>query len=186
MSAPGDVQVRVRSFGEVVPPEVREALLRRAAEHAIGIIKRRTAKGIGVDGETFPAYSKGYAKAKAGSGRNTRPDLTLSGEMLNGMTLLDANAERALIGFTGSGAPYQFKRMRTAKGKRTSRKLPRGGRATHNLSRSSAGKPVANAIKAKVNNDGLGKAPRRHFFGLSVEERRQVISEAARTLKLKR
>ncbi len=190
--AEGDVQVRIRSLGERLTPDVREALLRRAAAHAVGIIKRRTAKGVDVDGAAFVAYSKDYAKLKGQSGRNTKPDLMLSGEMLNGMTVLDVTPERALIGFTGAATAYRFQRMRTKKGTATGRWVEKkvGGmtrrrRITQKLTRNAGGKPVANALKAKVNNDGLGKTPRRRFFALSPEERREVIAEAARTLKLK-
>jgi hypothetical protein len=184
--AKNDVQVRVRDFGQVLPPEVRVAILKRAAAHAIGIIKRRTEQGVDVDGAAFKAYSPAYAKLRAGSGRNVDPvDLTLAGDMLASMTVLDVTPERALIGFQGSSTAYQFQRLRTKKGTPTSKKT-RTGRATHALARKPSRKPVANAVKAAAIDRGLGKNPVRHFFGLSADERREVLEEAARAVQIRK
>src|SRR5690242_13054381 len=124
MAAPADVQVRLRDFGDVLPPAVRIALLQRAAAHAVGIIRRRTAKGIDVDGQQFVSYSTKYAEKRAQSGRKSNPvDLTLGGDMLAGMTVLEVTPERALIGFQGSSTPYAFVRIRTAKGKASTKRV---------------------------------------------------------------
>jgi phage gpG-like protein len=195
MAGRTDVQVRVRDLGQIIPPQVREAILRHAATHAIGIILKRTAAGIDAEGRPFKAYAKGYAKLRAASGRRSSPvDLTLGGDMLASMTVLDVSAERALIGFQGSSTAYQFQRMRTKRGTKTSRWVERsiaGGmtrrrKLTHTLARKGQRPPVANAVKAAAHNKGNAFLPRRHFFALSDAERREVLAEAARTLRIRR
>lgn len=191
--AKGDVQVNLKRLDEVIPPEVRQALLQRAAAHAIGIIRRRTLAGVDVDGRQFVPYSKGYARLKVASGRNRSVNLTLGGGMLAGLVVLSVTPEQALVGFQGSTTPYQFSLLRTKKGTATGRwaektvaGVTRRRRITQVLSRQTTGAPISNALKAAANDRGEGgHNPRRHFFGLSVEERRQVIEEAARTLRIR-
>jgi phage gpG-like protein len=210
VAARPDVQVRLRDWGDVLPPAVRIALLQRAATHAIGIIRRRTAQGLDVEGNAFKSYSTKYAEKRAQSGRNTNPvDLTLGGDMLAAMVVLEVTPERALIGFQGSSTPYAFVRFRTAKGKVSTRRVKNangtsvqikytlkrysGHHSTAELAQATlTGRklakhaPVANAVKAKAHNDGSGRLPRRHFFGLSETERREVLDEAARTLRIRK
>jgi hypothetical protein len=193
--APSDVQVHLRNLATILPPDVRIAILRRAATHAIGIIVRRTRQGIDAEGRAFAPYSTKYGKLRAKSGRKANPvDLTLGGDMLAAMTILDVSPTQALIGFTGSSTAYAFQRMRTKKGTKTSRWVERtiaGGitrrrQLTHTLARKGSRSPVANAAKAKGHNDGSAFLPRRHFFALSLDEQREVIAEAARTLRIRK
>jgi hypothetical protein len=180
-----DITVRLPSIDQILPPALRIEILRRAATHAVAIMKRRTAQGVDVDGAAFTAYSPKYSKLKAASGRNASPpDLTLGSDMLNSLTVLSVTPDLALVGFQGSSTAYQFQRYRTAKGTATSKKT-RTGRATHVLSRKGSRSPVANAVKAAANDRGLGKNPRRHFFGLSPDEKREVFAEAARTARIR-
>lgn len=61
-----------------------EAALYQALVDEEAEIQIRTRSGQGPDGESFPPYSKGYAKFREKRGRNTSPvDLTFSGHMLN-------------------------------------------------------------------------------------------------------
>lgn len=56
--------------------------LERGLLEARGQIVRRTQSGKDYEGNPFIDYSDAYAKRKAKSGRNTRPDLTYTGKML--------------------------------------------------------------------------------------------------------
>lgn len=194
MAQSGGVEVRA-SLQTIIPDRIREALLRRAAAHAVGIIRKRTLAGVDVAGVPFRPYSAEYKRLKTGSGRSGDVNLTLAGGMLAGMVILSVTPQQALIGFQGAPAGYRFKRLRKphktyaggemVTGAVTSRKLKDGRRQTHTLSRSTAAPPVANALKAAANDRGLGRNPRRHFFGLSEQERREVIAEAAKALRLR-
>jgi hypothetical protein len=177
----------MRPLSQVLPDSFRVALLRRVAAHAVSIIRERTARGVDVNGSAFAPYSEEYARLKAGSGRSaSSPNLTLGGGMLANLVVLSVTPEQALLGFQGSTTAYQFRRIRTKnKGTPTSRKLGNGQRATHTLGRSTSGTPVSNALKAAAHDRGTEHVPRRHFFGLSTEERRKLIEEAARTLRLR-
>ena len=64
--------------------------LSRALESALSDevleIQERTRSGKTVDGKAFERYSKGYEKYKTQRGRNQRPDLTFTGNMLASIT----------------------------------------------------------------------------------------------------
>lgn len=167
-----EVQVRLRTLDGYLTPAAREAILRRAAELAIGRIKRRTGKGVDVDGKAFKPYSTGYAKQKSASGRNASPPtLLLSGAMLASMDILQADPTRVVIGFKGSSAAVKFaKRSRPTKDRKTGAKVTRSVAETN--------RTISNALKARWNDKGEGHAPRRHFFGLSREDRIFLVKDA--------
>lgn len=182
-----DVQVRIGTLDQYLTPQAREEILRRLAMLAIGRIKRRTGQGKDVEGKAFAPYSKGYAKQRTQAGRNaTPPTLLLSGAMLGSMKILRSTSQEAVIGFEGSAAATKFtKRARPSKNRKT------GARVTHSVGAGS--KRVANALKARWNDQGEGKNPRRHFFGLSPEDRRALtrdgikqVIEAVRTASFQR
>lgn len=179
MATVAPVEVRIRSLRERLTDEQRIALLRRAAANAIGIIKRRTVKGVDVNGAAFAPYSKEYERLKSGTGRGTDVNLTLTGNMLGSMVILDITPERALIGFEGSGTSAVIRRFRTKRGTTTQIKMRTGDYASHNLKRQPKAPRVANSLKA------LGNDRRRHFFGVSDEERAAIIADLQQTLKLK-
>lgn len=166
-----DVQVRIGTLDQYLTPRAGQAILERLAMLAIGRIKRRTGQGKDVEGKTFVAYSKGYAKQRQQSGRNVSPPtLLLSGAMLGGMDILSADGQRAVIGFKGTAAAAKFtKRTRSVKHGKT------GASVTHAVSQGTV--RVANALKAAWNDRGEGDNPRRHFFGLSREDRRFLARE---------
>jgi hypothetical protein len=56
-------------------------------------IIRRTINGIGADGQTFQAYSPGYAKAKRKALGTDAVNLQVSGGMLNDITIVDVKVE---------------------------------------------------------------------------------------------
>lgn len=155
------VQLRMPPLDRIFPPGVRAALLRQVALLLIGRIKRRTQAGLDVNGQPFKAYSSAYAEQRGRAGRGTRPDLWLSGAMLNAMQLVESNEKRAVIGFVGSAAQTRFQRR--ARPART-----KSGKVTHTFGHGTA--QVSNAAKAFWNDRGDGP-PQRHFFGLSAEDK---------------
>lgn len=71
------------------------------AEEILNFIVERTKKGKGSDGEPFPGYSKSYKDSlefKIG-GKSNKVDLTLSGEMLDTLEVLQAKKGKIVIGF---------------------------------------------------------------------------------------
>ena len=52
----------------------------------ISIINDRVEKGVDLKGKAFDKYSTSYAKKKKKSGRNIKPNLQFTGEMLNSIT----------------------------------------------------------------------------------------------------
>ena len=56
--------------------------LERGLLEARGQIIKRTQSGKDFEGQDFEPYSDAYAKRKAKTGRNIRPDLTYTGKML--------------------------------------------------------------------------------------------------------
>jgi hypothetical protein len=73
-------------------------------EELINFIVERTRKGKGSDGAKFPAYSEVYKKSDAfiAAGKSNTVDLTLSGEMLDSLKVLEASQGRVVIGFDKS------------------------------------------------------------------------------------
>lgn len=61
---------------------------RTIGREARELIIRRTLAGRDQRDQPFQAYSKGYAKQKKAIGASGRPNLQLSGDMLNAITVL--------------------------------------------------------------------------------------------------
>lgn len=76
-----------RSVMEMVGREIREQ------------IYRRTLAGKDAEGRSFDAYSDGYAKAKSEAMGTTRVDLSVSGEMLGAMQVVEVTDRKVVIGF---------------------------------------------------------------------------------------
>lgn len=190
--ARGEVTVRLRRPEEYFPAAQRKALLEQLAALAIGRIKRRTGQGLDVNGSKFTAYSAGYATQRKAAGRNADPPtLLLTGAMLGSMQVLTNDGERAVIGFAGSSAKVSFaKRKRVLRGKAYARREKVGGVwvtrkkgdviATHTFRETN--QQIPNAMKALWNDRGGGKVPRRHFFGLSKDDKRELVRTALRRL----
>ena len=89
-----------RNFGPLTNIQLSTPeLMREIGLQAIEIIRRRTRAGMGVEGP-FPRYSPGYAawKAQAVGGGGT-VNLTLSGRMLNDLTITRVTATEVELGF---------------------------------------------------------------------------------------
>lgn len=170
----GDVTVRLPTLDRIIPPAQRKALLEQLAALQIGRIKRRTRQGVDVNGRPFRIYSAQYADNRRRAGWNTKPDLWLTGHMINSMQILQSSKDRALIGFTGSSARTKFvPRTKTRKHRKTGERLT--------LTVEETPHQVANALKAYWNHHG-GRVPSRPFFGFSSADRLFLSKHALRTL----
>jgi hypothetical protein len=78
--------------------DIREAI----AAEIISVIRKRTIKNKDKDGEKFPSYSKDYTKSvdfRAAGKSKGDINLTLSGDMLASMELLENKKSKISIGF---------------------------------------------------------------------------------------
>lgn len=171
------VKVNLPNLDTLIPPNVREKILRALAIDLKGRIERRTGKGIDVDGKSFAPYSKRYAAQRLRAGRGTpHPTLRLGGGMLSSMKILKLNSEEAVLGFEGSSAALKFgKRKRAVKDSKTGSKVKSSAQETT--------RRVPNSLKAQWNDKGEGRVPARHFFGASEEDRRALTALATRILR---
>lgn len=167
--------VNLPTIDQIVPPDARAAVLQRLALLQIGRIKRRTSAGLDVNGAAFRAYSPRYREQRRRAGWGTKPDLWLKGGMLGSLGLLEVTPARVLIGFQGSAAGSTFRaRARAKRHRKTGERLA--------LTVVETSKRVPNALKAAWNDRGEGTVPRRHFFGVSAEDRAFLMREALREL----
>lgn len=87
--------VRLREIDIVTAADMRDVV----GEAIIERIRERTMRGQDADGGAFADYSDGYANAKRKAVGTSRVNLTVSGEMLNAMTVIDATPTRVTVGF---------------------------------------------------------------------------------------
>ena len=86
--------VRLRDIEMVTAADMRDV-----GELVIQRIRERTMRGQDTDGGAFADYSDGYATAKRRAVGTSRVNLTVSGEMLNAMTVIDATPTKVTVGF---------------------------------------------------------------------------------------
>jgi hypothetical protein len=93
--------VRVnRNFRSLVNLElVTSADMREIGLLARERIIRRTRQGIGPDGTPFAPLSPGYAAIKLRELGTSAPDLTVSGRMLNDITITDVTDSSVTLGW---------------------------------------------------------------------------------------
>jgi len=85
-----------------IPSGYSQDILDAIGSEIISVIRKRTAKNLDVDGEKFPAYSKEYAKSvdfKAAGKSKGDINLTLSGDMLANIEMLQAKRNTVRIGY---------------------------------------------------------------------------------------
>lgn len=99
------VKITVNTVGKLAAlPLSDESLMTEVGQLAIRRIHSRTSAGKDVDGAPFQPLSGGYAKARTKQGLGTTSNLTLSGAMLNAMTIAEVGPRKVSIGFaTGGG-----------------------------------------------------------------------------------
>lgn len=86
---------------EIILPGLDDDETEMVAEEILNYIVERSKRGEGKDGKKFPGYSKSYMNSfefKA-TGKTSKVNLTLSGEMLDSLEILEANAGKVVIGF---------------------------------------------------------------------------------------
>ena len=86
--------VRLRDIEMVTAADMRDV-----GELVVQRIRERTMRGQDADGGAFADYSDGYATAKRMAVGTSRVNLTVSGEMLNAMTVIDATPTKVTVGF---------------------------------------------------------------------------------------
>jgi hypothetical protein len=79
---------------------IGRAEMREAGLLALEMNRRRTAAGKDADGQPFEPYSEGYRERKAREVGGALPNLTLSGAMLNALTIVDVTDDSVTIGFS--------------------------------------------------------------------------------------
>lgn len=99
--ASGAVRI-TRNFSLRDPQLVTRDDLRAAGEHALLLIRERTAKGLDAKGQRFTPYSPEYAEAKGayafGAVASARTvTLELTGAMLANMAVVDVDETKGLI-----------------------------------------------------------------------------------------
>lgn len=93
-----------RGFGDlrnILP--AGPTLMQEIGDFVVRRIRSRTEQAVSVDGTAFAPLSKGYAKAKQKALGHTRPDLTVSGRMLNDMGVVAVTETAAEISFRSQG-----------------------------------------------------------------------------------
>lgn len=85
----------------LLPTEYDADDAQTVAEEILNFIVERSKKGYGSDGDKFPGYSAAYKKSDAFklAGKSSKVDLTLSGEMLDSLEVLQAKRGKIVIGF---------------------------------------------------------------------------------------
>jgi hypothetical protein len=90
------------------------AFWRKLGIELVKSIRARTAKGRGVHGR-FPAYSKGYRRAKAKGGMNRQssqqvspPNLTLTGDLMADLQAVSVTDYMTRIGWPAEGAKVEW------------------------------------------------------------------------------
>jgi hypothetical protein len=90
-----------RNFPSLVALELVTASdIREIGLLAREIIITRTRQGIGPDGQAFAPLSPGYAAIKMRELGTSSPDLTVSGRMLNDITITDVTDTSVTLGWT--------------------------------------------------------------------------------------
>lgn len=80
-----------------------QVLMAEVGQMGIRSIHSRTSAGTDVNGKAFQPLSEGYAKARTKQGLGSTSNLTLSGAMLNAMTLAEVGTRMVTIGFMSGG-----------------------------------------------------------------------------------
>src|SRR5689334_18399124 len=96
-----------QKFSIEIPRNLDESDRAQLADDIIEFIVARTEKGRDVDGDSFPPYSEAYIKSlafKIGGKSARKVNLTLSGDMLAAIEVLESKRGKLTIGFR-NGSP---------------------------------------------------------------------------------
>lgn len=132
----------------------------KTVQHVIDIVRKRTKRGIDVDGNAFAPYSNVYKKRLERARRSTKVNLMLSGNMMKSMHEVSRQVSKTevtvVIGPDNAFSPT-ISLSRRGRGKR------------------SRVRKVSNAELGNIHDIGAGNVPERHWLGLSDNERMQLI-----------
>lgn len=86
----------------LLPSDYSDGDAQTVAEEILNFIVERSKAGKGSDGEKFPGYSKSYKESLDFkiAGKSSKVNLTLSGEMLDSLEVLQARKGKIVIGFS--------------------------------------------------------------------------------------
>lgn len=129
------------------------------------LIRTRTEQQVDVNGAPFRPLSPAYAKAKADAGLPAIPNLTVSGRMLNDMTVTEVTDRTVSIGFLSAGGVAP----RTGRGKKAK------GTANTFIQKS---RSIGAADKAYFHTEaGAGRTQvKREFFALSDADEDKLVT----------
>lgn len=130
--------------------------------HVVGTIKQRTQQGKDLTGAGFEQYSDGYKDALRRGGELTNVDLRITGSMMSSLKVVGRGARLGVryvtVGFDATYGPkYHLA----------------GGQIKRTGQRN-----ITNGALARVHHLGLGRVPKRRFFGLSKMERQAASRHA--------
>lgn len=130
---------------------------------AVGRIKLRTQQGLDMKGKPFAQYSQGYQDALKRGGEQASPiDLRVSGTMLGDLKVTGRGKR---MGYNYVTIGFSNKKMRKYRLKDNQIKFIGEGKIT-------------TGALARVHHLGLGKMPKRAFFGLTKGEKQRASQHA--------
>ena len=130
---------------------------------AVGRIKLRTQQGLDIKGKPFAQYSQGYQKALRRGGEQSSPiDLRVSGTMMSG---LQVTGRGKRMGYRYVTIGFSNKKIRKYRLKDNQIKFIGEGKIT-------------TGALARIHHYGLGRMPKRQFFGLTRGEKQRAGQHA--------
>ena len=130
---------------------------------AVGRIKLRTQQGLDRKGNPFEQYSQGYQKALKRGGEQSSPiDLRVSGTMLGDLKVTGRGKR---MGYRYVTIGFSNKKIRKYRLKDNQIKFVGEGNLT-------------TGALARIHHYGLGRMPKRAFFGLTKGEKQRASQHA--------
>ena len=96
------VKAKNIQFAVDIPEGLTRTQKEAIAQEIIDYIRNRTEDGENAEGRKFPKYSKAYVKSldfRNAKGGDTKVNLTLSGDMLTAMRLVQSKKDELVIGY---------------------------------------------------------------------------------------
>lgn len=153
---------------------------------AVGVLQRRTARGIDMRGNPFRPYSASYAAALVRGGERTNVDLTVTGAFLAdiGERSRVVSAQRSTMTIGPGTGTSEGRRARA--GKKLKRKSKTGAtRKRGRMSVSGGRSPPHNILGAYLHH-GTATMPARPWAGFTRDETRYLAGVIARALVVRR
>ena len=97
--------------------EERKKVMQRLGLELIGLIRMDTRDGLDANLKPFRPYSSLYSRIRSAAGYGTKPDMTVTGRMLNSMILEKYSATTFSLGFNDASAMSSKSLIQQAWGK---------------------------------------------------------------------